>query len=461
MANIGYFHGGIGFRGNLPMEDNYYNIVGMNNAFLAGYNHVEVTITGDSINTKVKVNILNGSQLKEANMTFASIPNTAYYTYTFTAKAKFSNIGGGPFTAQLIDNDPESETFGGVIATTTEKPNIIYGWSPVTIYAYPEAPINTSGTVKINYEGSLYKIEKGTYSFAPAAENGLKTLTYSLLDGDTGLWLVENQKLYTVVNNNHLYSNSLTLTDLGYNKEYLVRFTIEDFASTATFDLRITGEAIFDWNREDFRFFIPVECKQALRIQNDVGIVNKSEEELLAYKTDGNLYLGYHSYNQEKGQTYVCGDNIVLLTNGGLFLGDIDINSLLRSAETAYQMTPLFYNTDINGVVSTFTTNNMSCTIKLMGGSLYVRYRLSHSFGTGDSGAFAGRIRFKHGGKIRSAEYTSSPNISGAVGGLQIKNITVDDEYMEFEVHVCNLAASTNVIMGTFTMPVTLDLTKF
>jgi hypothetical protein len=196
--------------------------------------------------------------------------------------------------------------------------------------------------------------------------------------------------------------------------------------------------------------------------------------EVLDFKDDDGVYLGYGPYQEEIGKTYVAGNEIVLLANQGieiepgkdLIIGGTNLSGLIRAMTQTYQLTAVGNTQDIQtSSEHSFVINRPSATAKLFGNNLYVRFRNTpaQSDNPFKNGWFIGGVVIQHGGKITDCEYVNNLiDNSTAMVGLRMINAQLDDTKLSFDVFLyCPENTEVYSALTTFNIPVTLNLNAF
>jgi hypothetical protein len=433
------------------------------------------------------------TDLKIAYMTYkngsyqsAMIPLTpvnGVYSYTITLT--------GPTASYVYFEFKNSD--GATLAWHTKELEM-YGYFRPEIFGTAVStvnPLTNSYDVEITYEGIFWN---GTFEEVPGAGSvtGRTLRNTVLVQYDDG-----RGKIGTISNYSESFtgpfSGKLTFKDYDLNGTLpeIRLYILDRIKQWEDHYPQVAGQSSFDWSETDFNFNVPVEHKKpihlsnnkgihvyrATNVQNSYGEYIDSDElyEVLDFKSDDGLYLGYGGYTKERGTTYICGDSIIFLANQDVIFGGTNFGGLVRAMTNTYELSCLAHSTAMNGTVHALITKP-SASAKLFGNNLYVRFHATVGSEyaenlldgldqqTGDiTDVFLGRVVIEHGGKITDLEYmTAVTGQSGTTAGLQMKNIELDDDTLQFEVYICNNSeyAPSNVLT-TFNIPVTLNLNAF
>lgn len=183
-------------------------------------------------------------------------------------------IKGATITNQYISNgdlqvDNTSEgTISGVTSNTfyfgvtdsrghSERDFVVFNGSKWIEYIKPTCKARTDN---ITAEGELTfhlsgKYFEGNFGIAP---NTLSADYQIYKDGEEGTWT--SYTLSPVVDTEGNYTATFTISGLDYSSRYNFVIRVFDELNTSSQTLGIvTTEPLFDWGKDDFKFYIPVE----------------------------------------------------------------------------------------------------------------------------------------------------------------------------------------------------------
>ena len=75
------------------------------------------------------------------------------------------------------------------------------------------------------------------------------------------------------VDTDNNYTGSFTVTGLEYDKRYrFVVRVVDELVTSAETSGIVAAEPLFDWGKEDFKFYIPVTVENNLTVTGDITI---------------------------------------------------------------------------------------------------------------------------------------------------------------------------------------------
>lgn len=291
--------------------------------------------------------------------------------------------------------------------------------------------------------------------------NGIQnyvTVYWRYKNKSTGAWSTQQSRKITNTSVS-IFDTTINITGLSTGgTEYDFEVIVKDlFSQPVTIVISSTAMSIFDWSETDFRVNVPAKITTMLELGNEKPItaLNKSgaSRELMALKSDNALHIGRGPYSVAgEGPTYIYGNQIHMLSNGPVTVNNQSITGLINALTNKYSLT-----VDL-GVDANFSS--VSASAYLMGTNLYLRYRNTQDSFNGVG--YVKSYRILHGGKISgAADIISSISTSGSVGGMQVTVTSVDSTAVNFNITLTNAADATNVSMGCFVIPVTLNLNAY
>lgn len=459
------------FSNVIIKEVSYTNLTGSDTRFIRGHNKLAISFDltyekyNDYISSRIQtVKITTGTTeysfpLWEGNVN----GNTQIVTRFDGAAANryISDVKDTKITISVVD-------FRGQIGSYTYYLDMI-DYSDVVVSG-SVSPLNTNGRATVDLHGYLFYPSFG-------AVNNTLTLSYSCYDQDGAR--VKYGNLTPTIQSDGKFYTSLTLTGLNYEYNYSIYVEAADKVSSSSITLSTSGDPLFHWDNNDFQFNIPVYIKNGLQLQSDASIYGDNDRELMALK-DNDLYLGYSSYTNEIGTTYVYGNDIQFnysIDGGGTLnikelRGLVNLFSMpyaLEATATNQQYVEGYYPEKDQGYVFTLHSIQPSCSCTLYGNTLFVRFYckgLTNWMTGNPSGDITdinlGTVKIYHQGKITNAEaVVSSAGTSGVTCGLMMKDLYIDEDMVAFQPHICNTTGPMDAVLTTFVIPVSVDLSKF
>ena len=159
--------------------------------------------------------------------------------------AYFYNVESPEVTFTATDSRGQSDT-----RTTSKKfVNYIHPTCHISI-----TPPGTDGLIRFNVWGNCYAGYFGEHE--DALYNEL-TIGYRYISsaGEVGDWEYED---YVYLNPNNTYNRSYEVTVPDYTKAYTVEVSIYDRLESASSDVTVRAQTVFDWDSNDFNFNVPV-----------------------------------------------------------------------------------------------------------------------------------------------------------------------------------------------------------
>lgn len=449
-------------------NSSYTSLTGSSSVLIRGHNtvNVECYVTYDAIN--LNYSSTNGwsepdwieiCYLRSGGEEFVLTGHLGEVDYeNKTVTTHFSgtvtNVKDGTFYFSVEDSRNEQ---GGAVYNVS-----MIDYSDLSIHA-TSSPITTNGNLTIDYFGNYFNKSFGSRS---------NTLTISYRYKKVGSssyirgWATTTP---TIKNSN--FEGSITITGLDYaTTSYIIEFRAVDAVITVLDSISSAGQPIFDWSDSDFAFNVPVNINGNLNISKDNEIYFDNDP-VISY--DGSdLYIGQGSYNNEVGTTYICGNKLEFLSNdasyNGFKIAGLNLTGLANAISNTYYLEVEASNEDDTGMI--YADIDPSGSAALRGNTLYFRFHcswgdwaLEDSVNPGDiTDLELGFIRIKHDGKIKDLDYCMAvTGSSGAVAGLQMKNVVLDDTWLSFTVYLCNMSHRMYTALAVFTIPVTLNLDAY
>ena len=350
----------------------------------------------------------------------------------------------------------------------------ILDYHDVVVYGNA-VPITPAGVGEFNYFG-LYFPDFG------ATKNTIK-LSYQCYDQDGNLVAESNKDFVpdTIADSGH-FEGIIRISGLDYTTSYSIEIIAKDEVTTSTAVLSSSGDPLFHWDYNDFEFNIPVRIRNGLQLGENAAIyggapTESGSKEIMALR-GSDLYLGYSSYADEYGTTYLYGNDIQFnyTIDGGGSFSVKQMTGLINCLSNSYTL-----DTDVRAVttIDSYNPNDdqyyeavlhdlvPSCSCTLRGNSLFIRFYCkglnTWNIGSGDiADQCLGTVRIYHNGMITGAEAVAgSAGTSGVTCGLMMKDLYVDEEMVAFQPYICNSTGPMDAVLTTFVVPVTLDLSKF
>lgn len=146
--------------------------------------------------------------------------------------------------------------------TTTLKPYVALTISPNFYRTNP-----TESTVKLTYTGNYYNANFGSTS---GTANTL-AIKYRYKEATSSTW--SNYVNLTPTINGNTYSNGSTAITIGndfdYQKAYNFEIVATDRVGSISKSITVTqGKPVFDWDKDDFQFNVPVKINGSLTVTN-------------------------------------------------------------------------------------------------------------------------------------------------------------------------------------------------
>lgn len=171
-----------------------------------------------------------------------------------------------------------------------------------------------AGNASVRIEGNCFT---GTFG---AVTNTL-TLKYRKKTGtgSYGSWITK-----TATRSGSNYYVDFDLTGLDYKQTHTFQAQVVDKLMTVTSaEVTVIGKPVFDWGKSDFHISVPLSIDEELNMANGQSITGIDPNgsvvnALTPSDSSGNMVLGYGSYQQEVGETYIYGNKINLISSNGV-----------------------------------------------------------------------------------------------------------------------------------------------
>lgn len=443
-------------------DSSAYNALTGGKAFIRGHNLMRFVVT---VKYEVKQLTYDFNHVPYIFIKYGTktiqVPYDGNLTYgedTNTFTVVLTNVTSSEFTITATDLQNLSDM------KPYEAPMIDY--SDISVFGHG-GTISTAGTWTIDYFGNFYNGDFG-------AVNNVVGVKYRYKKTTSSSWSSYTNISPTVSEYN--FSGSITIKNLEYeNAEYTVELAVQDRLTSSITYITGNGSSLFDWDSNDFQFNIPVVHENYVTMGNDNGIMGTTtrgeEVEILNFKSDDSLYLGYGSYANEVGTTYIYGNEVMLITNQGMAPAS-QIAGLVKAMSEVHNLSAYVSNVDGNGIQHMLWTTSSTCNLR--GNCLYCRFYASGFSDYSDldpdywenksdiEDFFLGRVIITHEGKITDLDYmTAVAGQSGVTAGLQMKNVEINSNTVAFDVYVCNSVGPMDAVLTTFNIPVTLNLLAF
>lgn len=431
-----------------------------------GYSTGKFTLNIESDTKLVKIHYVCGQYYDEAGAISGTLEDNKY-KYTC-----------------IIQLDGRITTSDYMYVELYNEDNLVIHYDKIVLPTYGYfAPEFTAYSVGVQYSQLLEDFGTATIAYDLLGWGGYFTETitnrvevsYEYRSASSSYWKSGGFLTSIGPGDSHYESGTIDIPNLTLSEVTYVRFTITDnIIAPKQVTITVAGKPLFDWSDSDFQFNVPVKANERIILDSEKAIagtkkissLNTEEVEILSLKSDNNLYLGFGSYGNEDGNTtYICGDNVDFLANK-INLGGVNILGLAKAFSETYTLSNSISTTDPGGAVGPFLSP--SCTTKLFGNNLYIRFRCASTYGSLTTGSgdindvFLGTVTINHGGKIADVESThASVSTSGTTAGIEIRDMVINGNKLEFSVYMTNTAGQTSVVFTTFNIPVTLDLDAF
>lgn len=169
---------------------------------------------------------------------------------------QISNIPSNTFYFSITDNRGYTTNDAVIFNNLSDLKFIDYVKLSCNI---KNQPLGADGNLTVNVSGKYFEGSFGK------ASNKL-TLEYKIQKSGSnlGIWMPvgdSNGIVTPSVDDEHNYSYSFTIPDLDYKETYelSVRASDELMPDYAESKLIVSAQPIFDWGKEDFRFYVPVQ----------------------------------------------------------------------------------------------------------------------------------------------------------------------------------------------------------
>lgn len=176
--------------------------------------------------------------------------------------------------------------------------------------------ISAAGNIDITVSGKYFN---GSFG----AKNNSMEIEYAVKLGDTFITNPSGsgwQPLGTVspTMDGDDYTYTFTISGLNYTKSYeLLVNVIDEVSPTLTVAKTLVAQPIFDWDRDDFRHHTDVIMTDNKTIRGRQS--DGADVQLMGVNGD-NIVLGWGAYDNKKGDTLLCGNNIKLNMNEKLYI---------------------------------------------------------------------------------------------------------------------------------------------
>ena len=189
---------------------------------------------------------LANQEVRNGDKTVSSVESTG----------QISNIPSNTFYFSITDNRGHTTNDAVIFNNLSDLKFIDYVKLSCNI---KNQPLGADGNLTVNVSGKYFEGSFGK------ASNKL-TLEYKIQKSGTqlGIWMPvgdSNGIVTPSVDDEHNYSYSFTIADLDYKETYelFVRASDELMPDFAESKLIVAAQPIFDWGKEDFRFYVPVQ----------------------------------------------------------------------------------------------------------------------------------------------------------------------------------------------------------
>lgn len=221
---------------------------------------LSATVT-DSNNTTVGLTGSNAKFVKYKSNAAYSITATALKGATISSRKITVGSKSGTSTSGTI-NAVESGTF--VVSTTDSRGNTTSITLSKTMVNYVPLTASLKSTIP-TAEGAATLTISG-YFFNGSFGSSSNTLTVKYRQkkgtGSYGSWTT-----VTATKSGNTYSAKVSLTGLDYMSSYTFEASATDVFGTVTTPAKtVKATPVFDWDANDFRFNVPVECVDTLKV---------------------------------------------------------------------------------------------------------------------------------------------------------------------------------------------------
>lgn len=206
------------------------------------------------------------------------------------------------------------------------------------------------------------------------------------------------------------YSATVVINDssIDYRDLVYVECKAEDALMSVSAQPRnLSSIPTFDWNKNNFKFNVPVKHQSYITIKNDQSIfgINPNGDEIEVMNpcdNINNLTIGYGNYNKKSGATTIYGNDIHFFTHGDFSLNGDNLGGLIRSL-TSYidiGVNYVWFNQDADDAANWQILFSNCSGLTLQNSVLYCSFDVTLSFdvsqggGIPTEGIFCGRVEF-------------------------------------------------------------------
>ena len=188
---------------------------------------------------------------------------------------------GASITSYKITNGSEIKTTNPAYFYDVESPDITFsatdsrGLSDTRTvsrkfvnYIHPSCrisitPPGTDGLVRFNVWGNCFYGYFGDHDDSLYNETTID-YRYVSSDGEVGDW----EYSYVNVLPNNTYNESFEVTVPDYTKAYTIEVVVNDMLESASTDVTVRAQTVFDWDANDFNFNVPVHFNSGFTVPN-------------------------------------------------------------------------------------------------------------------------------------------------------------------------------------------------
>ncbi len=214
----------------------------------------------------------NSAKITEVQIVCGDKKSTSTYSSdgAVTKDGSFSNVTSASFTINVKDSR------GYTVSTTITKTLVNYV-APTCILSVDTF---TAAKATLSIKGSCFNSK-----FGSSGQQNSISLQYRYKEsgGSYSGWAN-----VTPTYSGNTYSASQDITGLDYKKTYVFQARVNDLAKTTYIEsqeITKSGTPVFDWDKDDFAFHVPVKCDGGNITFNTNGI--SSPRNVLFYNSDG------------------------------------------------------------------------------------------------------------------------------------------------------------------------------